>query len=104
MCQGTVLCHILWTAPLSLFRKYIVGTISDPIKEKIYSKLLSLNIDNKGNRKTHVQAIHSNLADKGSKIDANICPKCGGSLVLRSGKYGKFKGCSNYPKCRFIGK
>lgn len=29
------------------------------------------------------------------------CPKCGGSLVEKNGKYGKFYGCSNYPKCKF---
>lgn len=29
------------------------------------------------------------------------CPFCGGALVLRSGKYGQFWGCSAYPKCRF---
>ncbi|MFH1505400.1 MAG: DNA topoisomerase I [archaeon] len=28
------------------------------------------------------------------------CPKCGGNLVLRTSVYGKFLGCSNYPKCR----
>ncbi|MCR4681811.1 MAG: topoisomerase DNA-binding C4 zinc finger domain-containing protein [Clostridiales bacterium] len=34
----------------------------------------------------------------------NICPRCGGDLVLRHGKYGDFYGCSNYPECRFIKK
>ncbi len=29
------------------------------------------------------------------------CPKCGGDLVIRQGKYGKFIGCSNYPKCDY---
>ncbi|MCD6237994.1 MAG: type I DNA topoisomerase [Thermotogae bacterium] len=29
------------------------------------------------------------------------CPKCGGDLVIRKGKYGKFIGCSNYPKCNY---
>ncbi len=29
------------------------------------------------------------------------CPKCGGVLVKRNGKYGEFIGCSNFPKCRF---
>ncbi|HEX75478.1 MAG TPA: hypothetical protein G4O12_02715 [Dehalococcoidia bacterium] len=29
------------------------------------------------------------------------CPKCGGLLVRRNGKYGRFLGCSNYPKCRY---
>ncbi|GMX58346.1 MAG: hypothetical protein YFSK_7080 [Candidatus Yanofskyibacterium parasiticum] len=28
-----------------------------------------------------------------------ICSKCGGNLVERAGKYGKFFGCENYPKC-----
>lgn len=27
------------------------------------------------------------------------CPKCGAVMKLRTGKYGKFYGCSNYPKC-----
>ncbi len=29
------------------------------------------------------------------------CPKCGGELELREGKYGKFISCSNYPECKF---
>lgn len=85
-------------------RKYTTESISDSNKEQIYSKLISLNVDNKENRKAHVQAIHNNLKDKDSKVDTNICPKCGGNLVLRNGKSGQFKGCSNYPKCRFIAK
>ncbi len=83
-------------------RKYNTETISDSDKEQVYSKLFSLNVDNKENRKAHVKAIHNNLKDKDGKIDANICPKCGGNLVMRNGKYGQFKGCGNYPKCRFI--
>ena len=29
------------------------------------------------------------------------CEKCGGDMVLRSGKYGSFYACANYPKCKF---
>ncbi len=29
------------------------------------------------------------------------CPECGGDLVIRQGRYGKFIGCSNYPSCRY---
>lgn len=36
-----------------------------------------------------------------TQTENNICPKCGGSLILREGKYGKFYGCTNYPKCKF---
>lgn len=34
------------------------------------------------------------------KVSDN-CPKCGGKLVERNGKFGKFYGCSNFPKCRY---
>lgn len=30
-----------------------------------------------------------------------LCPRCGKSLLLRSGKRGKFWGCSAFPQCRF---
>ncbi len=30
-----------------------------------------------------------------------ICPECGGDVVIRSGKYGKFKSCINYPTCKW---
>ena len=30
-----------------------------------------------------------------------VCPECGGELVIRDGKYGKFISCSNYPKCKY---
>ncbi len=43
---------------------------------------------------------------KSNKIDEElnndmICPKCGGKLLQRKGKYGEFIGCSNYPKCHY---
>ncbi len=31
-----------------------------------------------------------------------ICEKCGGKMVVREGKYGKFLGCSNFPKCKNV--
>jgi len=32
------------------------------------------------------------------------CPDCGAELVARSGRFGPFVGCSNYPECKFIKK
>ncbi len=29
------------------------------------------------------------------------CPRCGGDLVIRWGRYGKFISCSNFPECRY---
>lgn len=34
------------------------------------------------------------------KINSN-CLRCGGMLVERSGKFGSFYGCVNYPKCDY---
>ena len=30
-----------------------------------------------------------------------ICPECGGYIVIRNGRYGKFKSCINYPSCKW---
>lgn len=30
------------------------------------------------------------------------CPKCSAPTIIRSGKYGQFRGCSAYPKCKYI--
>ncbi|MCF0182369.1 MAG: topoisomerase DNA-binding C4 zinc finger domain-containing protein [Muribaculaceae bacterium] len=32
------------------------------------------------------------------------CQMCGGRLVYRSGRYGDFWGCSNYPRCKYTTK
>ena len=32
------------------------------------------------------------------------CPECGSELVARSGRFGPFVGCSNYPDCKYIKK
>ena len=28
------------------------------------------------------------------------CPKCGNPIVIKLGRFGKFKACSNYPECK----
>ena len=35
------------------------------------------------------------------KYDPTICPECGGRLVERNGRNGKFYGCSSYPRCKY---
>ena len=66
----------------------------------IEKMLQTSNVDSFQNRKMHVKTIN----EKKDKIKAGICPCCGGKLVERNGKYGKFIGCSNYPKCRYTEK
>ncbi|QSB02415.1 type I DNA topoisomerase [Methylomonas sp. EFPC1] len=35
-------------------------------------------------------------------VEGRVCPKCESTLVIKTGKYGKFVGCSGYPKCKHI--
>lgn len=35
-------------------------------------------------------------------LDDRECPKCDAPLQIRQGRYGKFIGCSTYPKCKHI--
>ena len=62
----------------------------------IYNKLLTAA--SKITNKEHVK----NIRHTQSELKQGICPRCGGKLVEREGKYGAFYGCSNYPKCTFI--
>lgn len=58
------------------------------------------------------EPFHKNLEDKTKtvkkesfqeKLDRS-CPECGGDLVLKYGRFGKFIACSNYPNCRYTEK
>ena len=31
-----------------------------------------------------------------------VCEKCGGTMIIKWGRYGRFLGCSNYPECSNI--
>lgn len=41
-------------------------------------------------------------SEEPSIVEGRDCPKCGGQLVYKRGRYGKFIGCANYPKCKHI--
>ena len=87
---------------LKTIREYRVETLTDQQKEAIYSKLIGLNVSEKEVRTQHVAGINQKKAEVAQQLGSSRCPKCGGELIMRKGKYGDFKGCSNYPKCRFV--
>ena len=41
-------------------------------------------------------------AEAPTVIEGRSCPDCGGELHIKKGRYGKFIGCANYPKCKHI--
>ncbi|MEQ1635563.1 MAG: type I DNA topoisomerase [Methylococcales bacterium] len=35
-------------------------------------------------------------------VEGRNCPKCESNLIIKTGRYGKFIGCTNYPSCKHI--
>ena len=101
---------------VSAISKESPDVVSASTIDEIYKKLLKYVNVSKEIKDQHIRDIEN--ADKLSKspvvtpisssdASSNICPRCGGKLVLRNAKKGKyagqsFLGCSNYPRCRYI--
>ena len=48
-----------------------------------------------------VEDAYTKMPKKELERVGKVCPECGGELVYRNGKYGKFISCINFPKCRY---
>lgn len=83
-------------------KKYKQPVLTPSDVKNIIKKLSHNNLQDKDARKEHVKTLQNEKHNRNQKIRNNICPYCNGKLVERSGKHGKFTGCSNYPKCKFI--
>lgn len=70
--------------------------------KRIVTRLSFIHKAKRDQRKQHVTTIKSTLQEEKQKVASHICPKCDGNLIVRTGKYGSFTGCSNYPKCRYV--
>ena len=67
----------------------------------IFDKLTKLNLVEEEIENKHIQFIEERHNEIKQTVQQKRCPRCGGKLKLRNGKYGPFYGCSNYPRCRF---
>jgi hypothetical protein len=98
-----VTSHVVYYSDvIKVIQNYKNIILTDNQVDNIYETLTKNNIVEAEQRRNHTQSIKQNVQIKNQQIANGICPKCGGNLVLRNGKYGKFYGCSNYPKCRFV--
>ncbi len=68
---------------------------------ELCERIRQANVCSAQNKRAHVRDIHTNIKEAERCAAQGRCPKCDGALVERSGKYGAFWGCSNYPKCRY---
>ncbi len=48
-----------------------------------------------------VDSAYEQMEKKAPEKTGETCPVCGGDVVIRNGRYGKFKSCINYPGCRW---
>lgn len=69
--------------------------------ENINDVLNKISHADKESINEHIQNIRNKKKEFYTNIEMGKCPRCGGLLVERSGKYGEFLGCKNYPKCNF---
>ena len=100
--------HVESTTPVvymsqlrDLILSYTQEIISQDDVEWIYNWLSKLNLFAENLEEEHVQSIGERFIKKESVLEQGKCPRCGGDLIVRKGKYGAFYGCSNFPKCKF---
>lgn len=84
-------------------------TLGNPVGGHLLDKDVMLKINNlileaKNVSTTSNRQHVKNIKEMKQDIENDICPRCGGKLVLKKSKYGNFYGCENYPKCTFTKK
>jgi len=94
--------HVVYEESLlGVINEYKTTCLSDDDVQKILDALKGNNVREVVNDRQHVKNLQTAANEVKATVNSGICPKCGGHLVERHGKYGFFYGCSNYPKCRF---
>lgn len=94
--------HVIYIDQLlATIQGYSMPYLSDADVSRVLDCLNQKNIRQIVDDNTHVRNVHAAKQNYNAKIASGICPKCGGILVLRNGRYGRFYGCSNYPNCKF---
>jgi hypothetical protein len=78
--------------------------LSDEQVEELLGQIRGNNVWGKESRKLHVINVRTRMSKVRTMVKEGACPRCGGMLKSRSGRYGKFLGCTNYPRCRFTSK
>lgn len=85
---------------LSTIALYRSVYLNDSDVSKVISILQESNIRLYVDNRTHIKNLKKAENVVRQTIKSGICPKCGGQLIQRKGKYGAFYGCSNYPNCK----
>lgn len=100
----TILCSGLLAMEkgMQLLAEKNPEVIDDATKKEIFDFISNNQHIGKEARREHKQRVKNYKGNLEEMENKKICPYCKTELVLRTGKYGKFYGCKNYPKCRYI--
>lgn len=60
--------------------------------------------EGRGAARAHKRYARMRQREAQQRRDMGLCPRCGGRLVERNGRYGAFLGCQNFPQCRYVGR
>ena len=85
---------------LSELEGYLGRVPARPVSAAMMEKAYSLLRENEAKGVT-AEDHRRNIEEQQYRIRHNICPRCGGRLVLRDGRFGRFYACENYPRCTF---
>jgi Nuclease-related domain/Topoisomerase DNA binding C4 zinc finger len=86
---------------LKIIRKNKEFSLSRDQVREIEEKLVQSNMKDRFSKKAHINQIRTRPHQSRQREKELICPACGGRLVSRTGKFGSFYGCNNYPRCRY---
>lgn len=96
-------CVIYWNQILATIRHFTKERMTWKQVNEICKYLDSIKLDTKEKEtiREHGRDIYKAKEKKYDALSSGKCPRCGGTLILREGKYGQFYGCTNYPKCKY---
>jgi DNA topoisomerase I len=60
-----------------------------------------LETEGEENSQEKTEEFINSLSEEDRAILSSACPSCGGKILLKQGRYGKFLACDTYPKCKF---
>ena len=95
-------CIVYWNKLRNVITQYDDKRLSWSQVNEICHLIEGAQIEpSKEAERQHLKDIRHARAQKNGAISSGHCPRCGGILMLRTGRYGKFYGCSNYPRCKY---
>ena len=92
-------------------KEYFLSVINIKYTAQMESELDEI-VENKENNIEALQRFYDEFQplvdsayEKMEKLEpektGEVCPECGGDVVIRNGRFGKFKSCINYPTCKW---